>query len=362
MFEQSRIIMAYLLLVVISLLMGCQSDNTTWGSSCNPWTKFMAHPDTMKFIASGDPQYQADQIIQNHITVRNADWIAAKVEQKICQEGYLGYLIAGDLTFYSQKSELEKYISSIQSFKEYVFDGLGNHDFKFIDPKPLNKASVKWGNFSLASQISPKRTHWVSDCFEIWDEVRNRKRIPKVNSSHPNIHYSFDWNDLHLIHLNLFPGIGPVHFKPAQHPFNSIEFLKNDLATQVGNSGRPIVLIHHYGFDDFSLGIEEGLYSEKAEWWTENDRDTYWEILKPYNVAAIFTGHAHTYEDWYLPWDGRKIGAENVGKNFIPTFVAGAAREGHYLDCTLVGDTMEVKRFNLDTLLDVKRIYVQRNP
>ena len=110
----------------------------------------------------------------------------------------------------------------------------------------------------------------------------------------------------------------------------------------------------------FSIGVEEGKHYQEKEWWTEEDRKTYWDVLKPYNVAAIFTGHAHKYEEWYLPWDGENIGETNVATDFIPTFVAGAAREGYYLDCILVNDTMTISRYNIDSLLDVRKIHVKR--
>ena len=351
-------ISSFYLQAIISALVFVGCTALDQGPDCNPWTDFVVNPDTMRFIATGDPQYKAEQVEAGHITVRNSDWIAKKVDRKICEEGYLGYLIAGDLTFYGRLSELEKYRESIKNFDEFVFDGLGNHDFKFVGK---DKAiGFGWNKFGLADQFDPKHTDWIEDCYEVWDEVRSRKRIPKINSSYPNINYSFDWEDLHIVQLNAFPGVKPTNAKHAQHPFNSIGFLKQDLAIHVGNSGRPVILIHHYGFDDFSVGIEDGVHYLEKEWWTGKDRDIYWETLRPYNVAAIFTGHAHIYEEWYLPWDGENIGETKVGDRFIPTFVSGAAREGFYLDCQLIEDTLEIKRFNIDTLLDTRKVYVKR--
>ena len=60
---------------------------------------------------------------------------------------------------------------------------------------------------------------------------------------------------------------------------------------------------------------------------------------------AIFTGHAHEESEWYLPWDGQNIGETNVAGKVIPTFIAGAARNGYYLDCSLNGPQLVVKRF-----------------
>ena len=228
--------------VLLVILIGCDSMDLE-NPSCNPWTHYEQNQDSLKFIATGDPQYKFEQMEAGHITVKNSDWIANEVERKICEEGYLGYLVAGDLTFYGRISELEKYRESIKNFDEYVFDGLGNHDFKFIGKN--EKIGDGWKNFGLEDDFPLKHPDWIEDCFEVWDEVRSRKRIPKVNSSYPNINYSFDWDDFHIVQLNAFPGVGPTNDKYAQHPFNSIAFLKQDLAIQVGTSGRPIILIHH---------------------------------------------------------------------------------------------------------------------
>ncbi|MCB0842549.1 MAG: metallophosphoesterase [Bacteroidetes bacterium] len=347
----------YWLIILFQLLIlvpGCESNDPY----CDPWDAYWENPDTMKFIATGDPQYKEDQIQYGHVTVRNSDWIAKLVQRRICEQGYLGYLIAGDLTFYARKPELEKYQTSIDSFKQYVFDGLGNHDFKFVPHE--DSVGPRWRNFGMAPLFHVSKPFWTEDTYDVWEEVRSKARIPKVYDSKPNLHYSFDWDDLHIVQLNAFPGENPTNTKHAQHPFNSIQFLKEDLEKRVGNSDKPVILIHHYGFDDFSIGVEEGKHYQEKEWWTEEDRKTYWDVLKPYNVAAIFTGHAHKYEEWYLPWDGENIGETNVATDFIPTFVAGAAREGYYLDCILVNDTMTISRYNIDSLLDVRKIHVQR--
>ncbi len=71
-------------------------------------------------------------------------------------------------------------------------------------------------------------------------------------------------------------------------------FTKADtLARHVGASGEPIVLMHHFGFDSFSLN--------DWNWWTPKQRRALYELLKDYNVAAFFHGHNHHAEHYRWP-------------------------------------------------------------
>jgi cytolysin (calcineurin-like family phosphatase) len=89
--------------------------------------------------------------------------------------------------------------------------------------------------------------------------------------------YSWDWQDVHFVQLNLYPGT-------AAKCLQSYEFLTNDLATCVGNSGRPVILFHHYGFDTTVM---------KGEWWPTGSLALYSAAISNYNVTAIFSGHMH---------------------------------------------------------------------
>ena len=122
---------------------------------------------------------------------------------------------------------------------------------------------------------------------------RNPGRPGLARISDNGLHYSWDWNGVHFINLGAYPGnewidsCGWCHYfkDPFREPLFSRDFLKNDLRLSVGSSGRPVVLIQHYGWDDFSL-----------LWWTSPDRDSLAEVLRPYRVAAIFHGHSHAVE------------------------------------------------------------------
>jgi len=119
--------------------------------------------------------------------------------------------------------------------------------------------------------------------------------------------------------------------------------VQNDLADLVGSSGRPVILIHHYGFDGFSTADGTDCDEGEDEWWSANDRLAYWNSIAPYNVVAIFTGHKHLSFStttnssctWVVPWN-RPTGT-TAGPDSIPSFITGAAREGVFLDVEING-------------------------
>ncbi len=96
---------------------------------------------------------------------------------------------------------------------------------------------------------------------------------------------------MHLVNLNLQP-TGPGHAE------NSIEFLESDLQTNVGDTARAVVLYFHSDFD-------------REDFWDEADEDVFYNIIKDYNVIAIFYGHAHVGSLLDGQWRG--INIYNVG-------------------------------------------------
>ena len=142
-------------------------------------------------------------------------------------------------------------------------------------------------------------------------KARNALRAG-IRLSPDGLHASWDWGGVHFAHLNLYPG-GPG----GAH--DSLAFLKADLAAQVGASRRPVILIHHYGFDPFSC---------EARWWTDTEREAYYAAIKDYNVVAIFNGHLHSQQ--HMQWHG------------IDAFTAGRAGDGCFLLVRVTADQLVV--------------------
>ncbi len=141
---------------------------------------------------------------------------------------------------------------------------------------------------------------------------RNKVRPGAANVSANGVNYSWDWDGIHFVSLGLFAGsagddiVNPWGRKfdgAWKFPGHSLEFLREDLSSRVGRSGRPVILFQHYGWDIWGLG-----------WWSEGERKALADVIKGYNVIAIFWGHTHQVQ--YVPLNG------------IPTFCAGAGQAG----------------------------------
>jgi len=83
----------------------------------------------------------------------------------------------------------------------------------------------------------------------------------------------------------------------AHEPQHSLTFLKEDLAKQVGRSGRPVVIMMHMGFDEGD--------SMAVGWWSPEERDTFYAVIKEYNVIALLFGHLH--KGTHFKWRGIDI-------------------------------------------------------
>ncbi|MEI7733738.1 MAG: metallophosphoesterase [Verrucomicrobiota bacterium] len=172
-----------------------------------------------------------------------------------------------------------------------VFEGWGNHDGP---PEGKEKSG-----FSSQAQI----------------RKRNQVRLQKgfiSNLSSNGLHYSWDWDDVHLVQLNLYPADKQregVHYSPVWHdPQESLSFLTKDLAEKVGTSGRPVVLMSHCGFD--------------TDWWTKQDWKEVYEAAKNYNIVLYLYGHTATgVRQWAPEGETKKWDCINDGHTDAGFFV-----------------------------------------
>ncbi|MCO6457847.1 MAG: metallophosphoesterase [Pirellulaceae bacterium] len=144
---------------------------------------------------------------------------------------------------------------------------------------------------------------------------RNKKRPGLVNVSSNGLHYSWDWGPLHLINVGIFVGEGEQRREDHHYaPRASLEFLRDDLAKHVGDSGRPVIISHH-------LHLDAPEYD-----WPAVDLAAYYDAIRDYNVVAIFSGHTHGSPPKHRRWDGKRIGPHVDGiDNFDPDD-AGASK------------------------------------
>ena len=145
-----------------------------------------------------------------------------------------------------------------------LYEGFGNHDGG--PAKSITRAGIK---------------------------ERNAKRAGLTSISPDGHHYSWDWDQVHLVQLNLFGGDGPQDVKgvngPEHDPEGSLKFLRDDLAKNVGTSGRWVIVFQHFGW----LG---GM----SDWWQPEAKERFYEVVKPYHIACLINGHSHGAA--FVPW------------------------------------------------------------
>jgi len=118
----------------------------------------------------------------------------------------------------------------------------------------------------------------------VQNDIKARTLIrPGVSNVSPNgLHYSWDWDDVHFIQLNLYPGNEPnsTPYSPIHDPEYALDFLIADLAENVGTTGRPVVIMHHF--------------DPRDTWWYDWAKTLYYNAIKNYNVICIIHGHTGT--------------------------------------------------------------------
>jgi cytolysin (calcineurin-like family phosphatase) len=181
--------------------------------------------------------------------------------------------------------------------KYRVYEGWGNHDGP---PAGTGKSSVSFQAEIKRRNLLRKERGWLAGL------------------SDNGLHYSWDWDDVHLVQLNLYPADrqnAKVRYSPKwHHPQGALSFLKQDLARCVGTSGRPVVLMSHCGFD--------------TNWWHPEDWKAAYDAAKPYNVVLYLYGHTGTgIRRWAPPGEARHWTCVNDGQTTSGFFVIQIAAD-----------------------------------
>lgn len=196
-----------------------------------------------------------------------------------------GVILTGDLThsgqlreiaqlrsFYQKRQPADPLTEILESIRYPVFPGTGNHDVYGNCDFPWTYNFCGWGVLDyIRDRVGDGQ--WGVTSFD--DGSRN---------------YSWDWNALHLVQLNAWAGDIYAGRTKWEHPdsqprathLSGLPWLKEDLRRWVGNSNRPVILFQHFDFGTSPL------------WWTLQNQRDFLDILKPYNVIGVFTGHAHS--------------------------------------------------------------------
>jgi len=285
---------------------------------------------SVRFLATGDPQYNNSDISNgvNSGRAAQADTGIAGLKQFMRDnDDVRGIIVNGDLTQNARgddgdidigkaSDELDAFKGAMGGLRPFFFEGLGNHDVESTGPS--------------------------SDPGDVRQFVREKPRVTVdtyafSGSSQLDPHYSWDWHDVHVVQLDVFPGNDS---KLGIDPRNALTYLTLDLANTVGNSGRPVILNHHYGFDQTT--IDEG-------WWDEDDLEAYWNAIRQFNVVAIFFGHRHlntgtSWQNIAVPFR-YPIGAlaRPDDRICIPAFNGAAIFSGNFLDVEVLPSFVDIQ-------------------
>lgn len=262
------------------------------------------------FLVTSDSHYEAVDKVErndrNRVTIERmneigqVEWPAKLGGGKI--HSPRGVLALGDLIDDGDKgSETEiEWQHFVKQFgldgtdgllKYPVFEGWGNHDGppeKFIKQRRSVQAEIKHRNVLRM----------------------DKKLISRVSAN--GLHYSWDWNGVHFIQTNLYPADKQnpkVRYSlPWHEPQDALQFVKDDLAATVGESGKPVIIMAHCGFD--------------TDWWNIEDWTAFYTAVKPYNVIAFFHGHTGTgVRKWKPADEDRALDVINTGQTEKGFFV-----------------------------------------
>lgn len=257
----------------------------------------------------------------------------------------LGVVHTGDMTHRGRSSAVGSFWPEMRTFMDYweerrgtdpeghstaegpsvlypVYPGRGNHD------------EIKCrGGYSASCAVNASAKNHIHAGY-LHQRLGDESSVSFDHGADQNdvldssANYSWDWGPVHLIQGNQWAGE------------ENLSWLEDDLANNVGNSGHPVILFQHYGWDTFSAeykcadsfetgcssdddcdaGItcvipadedrgvcensgaiscrsdsdcESGVTCEQV-WWSDDDRQDLADTLAGYNVIGIFTGHTHT--------------------------------------------------------------------
>jgi cytolysin (calcineurin-like family phosphatase) len=137
-------------------------------------------------------------------------------------------------------------------------------------------------------------------------QARNKSRVGVKQLSSNGLHYSWDWgsgdHQVHFLNLGIVVGTNQNVPQPRRYnPLESLEFLRHDLQTSVGNSGRPVVITHHIDVQRYSTPCDQDDKAAGKEW-HPCDARAFHAAIQDYNVIAILYGHTHARN--VLKWNG----------------------------------------------------------
>ncbi|MBU1880309.1 MAG: metallophosphoesterase, partial [Chloroflexi bacterium] len=227
-------------------------------------------PGRVRFLVTGDVHYggPVDDCTQNPTEdLLNDAHMQALIGRMLASDYDIrGIMIVGDMitggdsyaaggsdpwsACLSKQDQWAAYQAARGGYSQYFYDGWGNHEM--------------YGE----GDTGPVETLLMYD-------LVNHGRATPINRG--TYHYSWDWEGIHFVQLNVCVSNADCDSGRVD-PQSALSWLASDLVSQVGTSGRPVVLFYHMPFTSTP--------EESHTWFVDN-------ILSNYNVIASFAGHNH---------------------------------------------------------------------
>lgn len=235
-----------------------------------------------------------------------------------------GSIINGDLTAFGHDWQFDKYREFYEDdLKINNYAGLGNHDIENnVNDCWENNCATRMANYleGQVNSLNVKRFDYrVSGSYY---------KFPAYRKDHNgSMAYSWDVGDVHFVQLNNHPiyttNWNGWNFGSALRDYfnisSALSWLRSDLR-DAANEGKKIILNFH-------------------DWNASAYNSEFMQILKDYNVSAIFAGHIHStigkvsqYTDLHGP-----------GKH-LPVFRSGSVVYHDYLLAQFKNDQLIVKQ------------------
>ena len=312
-FDIKKIVFTTFLTVIsLTLISGPVTANTIeHDKNLEPVTDFLS------FAAAADPQFNKRI---NHPIVAFQNDIAGFLLNKLYNDkNYKGLIIAGDLTERTYKWEILKLYNSLLADEENTLSPILEHS------KELDRLYEGLGNHDMMKGTCCGGEGVGENCIcegNLTNIIGRDDRQDQTGSQPP--HYSWEWNGIRFIQLNLLPADEPetVWNGASRDPQDALQFLKDEL--EDAGPDKNVIVVHHYGMDRFS-----------NKWWSTETKNAYAEAIKDYRVVAMITGHLH--------WTRRASFMQQCW-NGLTAVTVGSIRLGFHLDFKIVDDHLTVSR------------------
>ena len=302
----------FLTVISLTLISGPVTANTIeHDKNLEPVTDFLS------FAAAADPQFNKRI---NHPIVAFQNDIAGFLLNKLYNDkNYKGLIIAGDLTERTYKWEILKLYNSLLADEENTLSPILEHS------KELDRLYEGLGNHDMMKGTCCGGEGVGENCIcegNLTNIISRDDRQDQTGSQPP--HYSWEWNGIRFIQLNLLPADEPetVWNGASRDPQDALQFLKDEL--EDAGPDKNVIVVHHYGMDRFS-----------NKWWSSETKNAYAKAIKDYRVVAMITGHLH--------WTRRASFMQQCW-NGLTAVTVGSIRLGFHLDFKIVDDHLTVSR------------------